>query len=42
MRILSFITDPPVVRQILEHQHTQGIEPARGPPSPSQPLALVS
>ncbi|MGH9379093.1 MAG: transposase, partial [Thermoanaerobaculia bacterium] len=36
MRILSFITDPPVVRHILQYLHTQGIDPARGPPPPSQ------
>jgi hypothetical protein len=42
MRIISFITDPPAVRHILQHLHAQGIDPPRGPPPPSEPLALVS
>lgn len=42
MRILSFITDPPVGRNILRHLYAQGVDPARGPPPPAQPLALVS
>jgi len=33
MRILSFITEPPVVRKILEHLHSASSDPARGPPS---------
>ena len=32
MRILSFLTDPPVVRQILRHLESQGVERPRGPP----------
>ena len=43
MRVLSFITEPPVVRKILEYLHRTGSDPARAPPSPElEPEALVS
>ena len=43
MRILSFITDPRVVRKILEHLQSNSIDPARGPPRPeAEHAALVS
>jgi len=32
MRVLSFITEPPVVRKILEHLKRTGSEAARAPP----------
>ena len=32
MRILSFLTDPAVVRKILRHLESQGSERPRGPP----------
>ena len=43
MRILSFITEPPVVRKILEHLQRTRTDPARGPPGvEAEPAALVS
>ena len=43
MRVLSFITEPPVVRKILEHLHRIGCDPARAPPGLElEPEALVS
>ncbi len=43
MRVLSFITEPPVVRKILEHLHRTGSGPARAPPGLElEPEALVS
>jgi hypothetical protein len=43
MRILSFITDPGVVRRILEHLQSNSTDPARGPPRlEAEPAALVS
>ena len=35
MRILSFLTDPPVVRKILRHLESQSRERPRGPPERS-------
>ena len=43
MRVLSFITEPPVVRKILEHLHRIGSDQARAPPGLElEPEALVS
>jgi hypothetical protein len=43
MRILSFLTDPPVVRQILRHLESQSAERPRGPPRVGpEPSALAS
>jgi len=43
MRILSFITDPPVVTKILEHLRRTRRDPSRAPPSATEaPLALAS
>ena len=43
MRVLSFITEPPVVRKILEHLKRIERDPARAPPGLEfEPEALVS
>ena len=43
MRILSFLTDPPVVNKILEHLQSGGSEAVRAPPRPElEPQALAS
>jgi len=43
MRVLSFITEPPVVRKILEHFERSGRDPARAPPALDPgPAALAS
>jgi hypothetical protein len=43
MRLLSFITEPPVVRKILGHLERAGRDPARAPPGvAAAPEALVS
>ncbi len=43
MRILSFLTDPPVVRKILRHLASQSAERPRGPPRVAPgPSALAS
>ena len=43
MRVLSFITEPPIVRKILEHLHRTGSDPARAPPGLElEPESLVS
>ncbi len=43
MRVISFITEPPVVRKILEHLQSTRTDPARGPPCVEvEPAALVS
>jgi hypothetical protein len=43
MRILSFITDPPVVTKILEHLRRTRRDPSRAPPSATDaPVALAS
>ena len=43
MRILSFITDPPVVTKILEHLRRTRRDPSRAPPSATDaPIALAS
>ena len=43
MRVISFITEPPVVKKILEHLERTGSDPARAPPRfESAPEALVS
>jgi hypothetical protein len=43
MRILSFLTDPPVVRKILRHLESQSSERQRGPPRVGpEPSALAS
>jgi len=43
MRVLSFITEPRVVRKILEHLERIGSDPARAPPGLElEPEALVS
>jgi len=42
MRVVSFITEPPVVRKILEHLKRTGSDPARAPPRlEAAPEALV-
>ena len=43
MRILSSLTDPPVVRKILRHLESLGAESPRGPPRVgAEPSALAS
>ena len=43
MRILSFITDPSVVRRILKHLRRTRRDPSRAPPSATDaPVALAS
>jgi len=43
MRVLSFITEPPVVRKLREHLKRTGTDPARAPPGLElEPEALVS
>ncbi len=43
MRVLSFITEPPVASKILEHLKRTGSDPARAPPRPEfEPEALAS
>ena len=43
MRILSFLTEPPVIRKILEHFESSGSEAARAPPRLElEPQALAS
>ena len=43
MRILSFLTDPPVVRRILRHLESTSAESPRGPPRTGPgPSALAS
>ncbi len=43
MRVLSFITEPPVVKKILGHLERTGSDPARAPPRLElEPEALVS
>jgi len=43
MRVVSFLTEPPVVRKILEHLKRTGSDPARAPPRlEDPPEALVS
>ena len=43
MRILSFLTEPPVIRKILEHLDSAGREAARAPPGLDlEPHALAS
>ena len=43
MRVVSFITEPPVVRKIIEHLQRTGSHPARAPPRlEDAPEALVS
>ena len=42
-RVLTFLTDPPVLRRILEHlglaADPPSVAPARGPPEPELPFA---
>jgi hypothetical protein len=43
MRILSLLTEPPVVRKVLEHLRRAGSEAPRAPPRPElEPKALAS
>ena len=42
MRVLAFITDPPVVAQILDHLGLSTTGPPLAPPRRSQQLDLVA
>ena len=43
MRVLSFLTEPPVIRKILDHLQSSGTEAARAPPRVDlEPQALAS